>query len=130
MDDRYYQHLQEYDSSAEFNQFQELMARNYYLIYTYDPEGYAEYIAANTYAPHESWDWQGPGQQEHYRSLRRQTQTTKMYQNLSLGVILLNRVISVIDVALLSRQPSESGSALYFTPLQSGGLMLNYRWEF
>ena len=130
MDDRYYQHLQEYDSSAEFNQFQELMARNYYLIYTYDPEGYAEYIAANTYTPDEAWDWQGPGQQEHYRSLRRQTQTTKMYQNLSLGVILLNRVISVIDVALLSRQPSESGSALYFTPLQSGGLMLNYRWEF
>jgi hypothetical protein len=43
--------------------------------------------------------------------------------------MLLNRVISLIDVALISRKPGQP-TALYFTPLESGGLMLNYRMEF
>ncbi len=129
MPESYYQHIQQYASSAEFNQFQELMARNYYLVYTYDPEEFNLYLADNTYTEDEAWQWQSEEQQRHYRKLRRQTQTTKMYQNLSLGVMLLNRAISIIDVALISRD-RKSGSALYFTPLESAGLMLNYQWEF
>lgn len=129
MPDRYYQRLQDYLSSDDFNQYQELMARNYYLIYTYDPDGYGEYILANTYPDSEAWDWQSVEHQDRYRSLRRRTQTAKMYQSLSLGVILLNRAISLIDVALISRDHSQP-TALYFTPLETKGLMLNYRWEF
>lgn len=128
MNDRYYQHIQQYASSDEFNQFQELMARNYFLIYTYDPTGYAEYIVSNTYTEDEAWSWQSAEHQDHYQSLRRKTQTTKMYQNLSLGVLLLNRAISMIDVALISRNPGKETS-LYFSP-QSQGIMLNYRVEF
>ena len=129
MDENYFQHLQQYLSSDEFNRFQELLARNYYLVYSYNPDGYYEYMLANTYAPGEAWSWQSAEHQAHYRSLRRRTQTTKMYQNLSLGALLLNRVISVIDVALLERDP-DSGQTLYFSPLKGEGLMLNYRWEF
>ncbi|MGC9362882.1 MAG: hypothetical protein ACP5F3_08135, partial [Candidatus Syntrophosphaera sp.] len=129
MDEQYYQHIQEYVSSDEFNQFQELNARNYYLIYTYDPEGYSEYMAANTYDPSEAWEWQSEQHQDHYDKLRRDTQTTKMYVNLSLGAIILNRVISVIDVALLSRD-RQSGHTLYFSPDRNYGLTLNYRMEF
>ncbi len=129
MPESYYQHIQEYASSEEFNQFQELMARNYYLIYSYDPANYDLYLAENTYPQDEAWRWQSEQHQQHYRKLRRQTQTVKMYQNLSLGVMLLNRAISIIDVALISRD-RKNGSTLYFTPLESAGLMLNYQWEF
>ena len=125
----YYQHLQQYLSSNEFNQFQDMMARNYYLIYTYDPEGYSQYMIANTYGEAEAWNWQSVEHQDEYRTLRRKAQTTKMYQNLSLGVIILNRAVSMIDVALTKRDP-DSGSAIYFTPTDNHGLMLNYRMEF
>ena len=77
----------------------------------------------------EAWSWQSSYHQDQYRSLRFRTQTAKMYRSLSLGVMLLNRVISLIDVALISRKPGQP-TALYFTPLESGGLMLNYRMEF
>ncbi len=129
MPESYYQVIQQYLSSDDFNLLQILEARNYYLIYNYDPDGYAAYLAANTYTDAEAWAWQSADHQEQYRALRFQTQTTKMYRSLSLGVMLLNRVISLIDVALVSRDPSKP-TALYFTPLQTGGLMLNYRLEF
>lgn len=129
MPDSYYYDIQQYLSSDEFNQYQILEARNYYLIYNYDPEGYAAYLAANTYGEDEAWSWQSSEHQDHYRALRFQAQTVKMYRSLSLGVMLLNRAISLIDVALISRDPDKP-TALYFTPLGSGGLMLNYRLEF
>lgn len=129
MNNTYYQHLQQYLSSDEFNQFQDMMARNYYLIYTYDPDGYNAYILANTYQDTEAWNWQSAEHQDHYRSLRRRAQTAKMYKNLSLGVLLLNRAISMIDTALIKSDPN-SGTALYFSPLEDNGLMLNYRMEF
>ncbi len=129
MPESYYQGLQNYLSSDEYNQLQILEARNYYLIYNYDPAGYEAYLAANTYPDDEAWSWQSAEHQEHYRSLRFRAQTTKMYRSLSLGVMLLNRAISLIDVALISRDP-DAPTALYFTPLREGGLMLNYRLEF
>jgi hypothetical protein len=128
-DERYYQHIQQYLSSDEFNQFQELMARNYYLIYYYDPDGFAEYIAANTYGEDEAWRWQSDKHFRKYRSLRSKTQRTRMYQNLSLGFMLLNRAVSMIDVAFI-RPDAKTPTPLYFTPLDGGGVALNCRLEF
>ncbi|MCB5223669.1 MAG: hypothetical protein GX135_00920 [Candidatus Cloacimonetes bacterium] len=129
MSDKYYQHIQQYLSSDDFNNNQILGARNYYLIYGYDPQAYADYVAENTYSEDEAWAWQSPEHQAHYRSLRYRTQSTKMYQNLSLGVMLLNRFVSLIDVALISRD-SQKPTPVYFSPLENGGLMLNYTLEF
>lgn len=129
MPEAYYQDIQKYLSSDEFNQFQTMNARNYYLIYTYDPEGYLAYLADNNYSEDEAWSWQSSEHQAKYSALRFRTQTNKMYRSLSLGVMLLNRAISLIDVALISRNPDQP-TALYFTPLESNGLMLNYRLEF
>jgi hypothetical protein len=66
--DRYYQHIQQYFSSDEFNQFQEMMARNYYLIYQYEPELFEEYIIANTYNADEAWQWQSTEHHRHYKN--------------------------------------------------------------
>ena len=127
--DSYYQHIQQYMSSAEFNQFQELMARNYFLIYLYDPSGYASYIAANTYSPEEAWNWQSDLHFKHYRALRSKTQKTKMYQNLSLGMLILNRVVSAIDVTFISSDRKRQ-TPIYFSVFGEDGIMLNYRLDF
>lgn len=129
MNDAYYQTIQQHISSDAYNQDQIMNARNFYLISNYNPEGYAIYIAENTYPEEEAWFWQSSEHQANYRALRYQTQTVKMYRNLSLGAMLLNRAISFVDVALITRNPDKP-TALYVTPLESGGLMLNYRLEF
>ncbi len=127
--DSYYQHIQQYLNSDDFNNTQILGARNYYLIYGYNPEAYQEYVEENTYSPEEAWAWQSAEHQAHYRSLRFRTQSTKMYQNLSLGAMLLNRFVSLIDVALISKDPQKP-TPLYFSVQENGGLMLNYNLEF
>lgn len=127
--DSYYQHIQQYLSSEDFNNIQILGARNYYLIYGYNPEAYQQYVDENTYSQEEAWAWQSAEHQAHYRSLRFRTQSTKMYKSLSLGAMLLNRFVSLIDVALISKDP-EKPSPVYFSTSENGGLMLNYNLEF
>lgn len=128
-EERYYQHIQQYISSNEFNRFQELMARNYFLIYIYDPDGYSEYIVANTYSEEEAWSWDSDEHFRRFRKLRSNRQKTKMYHNLSLGVLLLNRVVSMIDTAILSADP-DNDSGVYFSPQGDDGIMINYRLNF
>lgn len=127
--DRYYQHIQQYFSSDEFNQFQEMMARNYYLIYMYEPQMFDEYIAANIYAQDEAWQWQSTEHHKHYKKLRADRQKAKMNNNLSLGLLILNRAISVIDVAFISGKINRP-TPLYLSTDGESALMLNYRLEF
>ena len=129
MPESYYQNLQNYISSDDFNRYEELFARNYYLIYSYNPEGYEEYILANTYSDEESWSWQNQTYQDHYKKLRRRTQKAKIYQNLSVGALVLNRVVSVIDVSLINKKTNRPLS-IYFTPTSNNGLMFNVQLEY
>ncbi len=128
-DDLYYQHIQQYVSSASFNEYQEMMARNYFLIYYYDPAGYEEYVLANTYAADEAWSWQSSVHHKHYKKLRSNRQKAKMYNNLCLGVLILNRAVSMIDTAFISKGSRDS-TPVFFTPTGDLGLMLNYQLEF
>lgn len=130
--DNYFQNLQTYLSSAEFNEYHEMMARNYYMIYmpngVYDQEGYDAYIAQNTYADSLSWSWRNADHLKKYRGIRTSYQTARLNHNLSLGILILNRVISLIDVAFI-KAPGKP-QALYFSPASDTGLMLNYRLDF
>jgi len=128
--DRYYQHIQQYISSDDFNSFQEMKARNYFLIYNYDPDGYAAYMADNLYTDDEGWDWQSPEHQQEFRSLRRQRQKAKMYQNLALGALLLNRAVSVVDALFLSKNKPRPGLPVYLSVSPESALLINYRLEF
>lgn len=129
MPESYYQNLQNYLSSDDFNRYEELFARNYYLIYSYNPEGYEEYILANTYSDEEGWSWQNQTYQDHYKKLRRRTQKAKIYQNLSIGALCLNRIISVIDVSLINKK-TNGPLSIYFTPTSNNGLMFNVQLEY
>lgn len=124
-----YQAVQDYISSDFFNDRQEMMARNYFLITYYEPEAYEEYMAANTYNGIETWSWDSEANWNEYISMRTRVQHTKMSHNLVLGIMLLNRTISAIDTALLSRK-DDRGGTVYFSPSGTVGLMLNYQLNF
>ena len=127
MPDEHYQAVQNYPNSDYYNDIQEMMARNYYLIYNYDPESFAEYISANTYQGNEEWSWQSEEKWEEYKHLRKRHQKTKMNNQLALGLMLLNRGISIIDSSILSKKKH---GEFYLAPLPANGAMLNYQIEF
>ncbi|HOF59446.1 MAG TPA: hypothetical protein PLQ79_07125 [Candidatus Cloacimonadota bacterium] len=128
-DEHYYSHVRKYLSSDDFNLYQEMMARNYYLIYNYDLDAYNTYMADNTYSESEAWHWQSEYHLDQFRKLRSKYMKMRLYQNASLGAVFLNRLISAVDVVFITRKPSGT-TALYFTPSRDDGLMLNYQLEF
>lgn len=127
MPQSHYQAIQDYPSSAYYNDIQEMMARNYFLIYNYDPEGFADYLSRNTYQGSEEWNWQTEAAWKEYKNQRIRHQRTKMSHNLALGIMLFNRAFSAIDSALLA---GKKHGTLYLSPLGTEGAMLNYRIDF
>jgi len=123
----HYQAVQDFVSSDYYNDIQEMMARNYYLIYNYVPEAYLDYIERNTYTGDEAWNWGNEASWQEYKNMRLRHQRTKMSHNFALGIMLLNRAVSAIDSALLSRKLN---GAVYVTPSGLEGAMLNYKIEF
>lgn len=130
--DRYFQNLQSYTSSDEFNDYNEMMARNYYLVYMadgfYDIEGYNAYLANFNYDESQAWNWQNSLFQKQYRKLRTNYQEARLNHNLSLGILILNRAISLLDIAFIKTDGKQQ--ALYFSPAPDAGVMLNYRLDF
>jgi len=125
--DDYYLDLQSYLSSDEYNNYQEMIARNYFLIYGYDPAGFAAYLSTHTYSDDIDWQWQTEEFWKEYKKIRVQYQNARLNRNLALGAILLNRLISMIDVAFT--KPGPKTGEFYVSPI-SNGLMLNYRHNF
>ncbi len=125
-----YQDMQSYLSSDDFNDYQEMRARNYYLIYTYDPDGYAEYLSRNLYTDEEAWHWQSAEHQKEFRNLRRKKQRSAQYQSLALGALLLNRAISTVDALFLSKRPSSKPPAMHIGFNEDKTMMLHYTLEF
>lgn len=124
----YFQHLQNWRSSDEFNRYQQMMARNYFLISNYDPAAYDAYIAANTYSDDEAWAWENDSQWSQYRKTRTKYQEAKLYNNMVLGTLLLNRIVSMLDVVFIKNQVGTQN--LYFSPDNNLGLRINYQMEF
>lgn len=121
----YYQAMQNYFSSDEYNKYQEMLARNYFLIYNNDPEGYAAYMASHQFSEAESWKWESQKHWETYKNLRRKHQKNQINQTLALGIMLFNRAVSVLDNAIL-----KSPGQLQAAPFGKDGLSLGYEINF
>lgn len=121
----HFQAVQEYYSSEDFNKFQEMMARNYFVIYQNDMEAFQAYMAANSYEGLESWEWQSPLHWETYKDMRRKHQKTKINHTLALGIMLLNRAIGMVDIAIL-----KTDGGLQARPHGADGVLLSYELHF
>ncbi len=121
----HYQAIQDYISSDDYNDFQDMQARNFFMIYHNDIQAYIDYMETHTYTGEESWQWQSPMHWETYIDMRKGHQRIKISHTLALGMMLLNRGISIIDTAILSKNAS-----LYASPNGADGMMLNYEMRF
>ncbi|MFA7542866.1 MAG: hypothetical protein WCY84_00695 [Candidatus Cloacimonadaceae bacterium] len=121
----YYQAMQNYYSSDEYNEFQEMLARNYFLIYNNDPEGYEAYMATHYFSEEESWRWESQKHWEAYKNLRRKHQKSQINHTMALGIMLFNRAVSVLDNAIL-KGPGQ----LQATPFGKDGISLGYEINF
>ena len=134
MDDEYYQLIQNYMSSEEYNDNIIRDARNYFLIYNTDPEGYEAYLEANLISEEDSWHWNNNDQWISYRSLRLKKQDYEIYTNFAFAAAILNRIISIIDSAVEARKLKRSGQYLGKLSVNPDwnkkGIEINYEYRF
>lgn len=126
--DQFYLDLQSYTSSEEYNDYYVMIARNYFLIEHYDPIGFNDYVSSHIYGDDLSWEWKTGENWKEYKKIRTQYQKARLNKNLALGAMLLNRMISLIDVAFTRGKPHNV--EIHVSPTGNTGLMLNYSYHF
>lgn len=134
MDDAYYQLIQNYMSSEEYNDNIIRDARNYFLIYNEDQEGYDAYLEANLIPEENSWHWDNNKEWSEYTKLRLTKQDYEIYSNFAFAAAILNRIISVIDSAMEAKKFNRSGQYLGKLSVQPDwnkkGMKINYEYRF
>ncbi len=124
-----YNLIQDYVSSEEYNLKVELFARNYYLIINNNPELYQEYLTRYQIPADQSWDWKSESNRAKYNNIRQRRQKYEIYSNFAFSALILNRVISAIDAARMSK--SYNKHRVYASPHADGrGISLNYEINF
>ncbi|RLC56414.1 MAG: hypothetical protein DRH89_05720 [Candidatus Cloacimonadota bacterium] len=134
MDDAYYQLIQNYISSEEYNDDIIRDARNYFLIYLTDPEGYEAYLEAHLIPEENSWRWDNNNEWYKYINLRLKKQDYEIYSNFAFAAAILNRIVSVIDSAMEVKKLNRSGQYLGKLSVQPDwdkrGIKIKYEYHF
>ncbi|NQT65803.1 MAG: hypothetical protein HQ554_06455 [FCB group bacterium] len=134
MDDDYYQLIQNYMSSEEYNDDIIRDARNYFLIYLTDPEGYEAYLETYLIPEENSWHWDNNNEWSEYINLRLKKQDYEIYSNFAFAAAILNRIVSVIDSAMEAKRLNRSGQYLGKLSIQPDwnkiGMKINYEYRF
>jgi hypothetical protein len=132
--DDYYQNLQKYKSSAEFNENIERYARNILLIYYEDTAAYEEYLDTWLIPDDESWDWETDKNWVDYRQIRRQKQDYELYSKFTFAGLLLNRFISMVDTAIstgkYNRKLEKFGTLDISPDFEKNGVRIVYEYKF
>jgi TM2 domain-containing membrane protein YozV len=107
-----YQAMHNYSSSEIYNESRILSARNYYLIYNNDPQGYEDYVNEHTFHGSESWDWGNRTDWMKYRDIRKKKQSYGVYKNLAISGLVINHLVSVIQTVIATRPHKDGLSKL------------------
>ncbi len=133
-DDSYYQRIQNYYSSDDYNEEVIRDARNYYLIYSNDQDAYQEYLDRYLIVEEEAWKWESQSNWREYKRRRTRKQDMEIYANFALGAALLNRVVSIIATAGSARKYNHELQMLKNVSiepdLRNKGIRLNYAIHF
>lgn len=129
----YYELLHNWKSSEEYNNYYEMLARNYFLIVNSDPDAYNEFISTHSYTGDTAWRWKSNKDWKQYRQIRKDKQTMIMNQKLAIGAAIVNRLISVIDAAIVTKAVNRKTiqTSVNVSPdFQSNGFVINCSLEF
>ncbi|HOD17519.1 MAG TPA: hypothetical protein PLF50_02045 [Candidatus Cloacimonadota bacterium] len=128
----YYDLLQKYYCSADYNADMELYFRNLGLMQYNNPDYYANEISAYSIPDSVAWQWSNHQTWKKYKSIRRDRQRTLMNQKLAIGAAFANRAVSILDAMFLTRNNNEkTKSGIILAPdFQRNGAFLIYSMEF
>lgn len=135
--DRYYQRIQDYFSSEEYNESVISFARNVYLSANspyYNPAYYYEYLDLYLIPDEQAWDWQNNKNWYKYKDLRREKQDFEILMNFTFGAAILNRIVSIIDSAIsvkkVNRKNSLLGNLVIEPDWKKKGMRISYEYNF
>lgn len=96
--------LENYASSDEYNLD---VAREARQLYPDDFSAREEYLKANSFTGEDAWEWESDSLFSEYALQRTRMRTARQVSSAFLGVMLLNRVVSMFDVTFFSPLTSE-----------------------
>lgn len=108
-DTEFYNHLARYESSGFDTGGYNAWVRKIALeTYPYDPLLQQEYIDTHSYGDDKYWSWDDSGKRSEYNRLRNRSSDFKDYALVAGGVMLLNHLVSGIDVMRYTAKPRSS----------------------
>lgn len=116
--DDYYHAVERYRTNETYN---EEVRREARALHPYDLEAQRQYILENGYWGEDGWSWDDDGAWEEYAHLRTMSRDYLHKATYCLGATLLNRVVSAIFAAKLTKDRSAR--------LEEGNPGLNLRFE-
>jgi len=128
----YYELIHRYYNSNVYNAEVELYFRNLGLSRYNDPNYYNEEILLYSIPSEDSWQWDNEADWNKYRSIRKDKQTQVLNKKLAIGAAIANRVISVLDAAILTKKYNKGLHPTFsLTPdFINNGAILNCSLEF
>jgi hypothetical protein len=128
----YYKLLHNWQSSDEYNSAVEMYFRNLGLARYNDPFYYNSEIETYHLDSAEGWQWNSIADWKKYKSIRKDKQTQILQKKMAIGAAIANRVISVIDSAVLTKRYNKRFKpSLSVTPdFINDGAMLSLNLEF
>lgn len=126
--DEFYRRLGKYSSSGyDQGGYNSMVLQEAQRLYPGDLELQQNYIDANAYSDQFFWDWDSEGKQSEYLGMRSKMQDLKDFGMMATGVLIVNHLVSGIDVLRYFAQSKRSQVYLDLkdrTPM----LMLNLEW--
>jgi len=133
-DSHYYQTLQQYMSSDDYNAKIQFDAWEYFYLHNHDYDSYEKYVAENSISPEKSWKWKSVKDWNKYHKLRNDHQNFEVYAKLAVGAIVVNHIISGIDALREARFKNKifgKQAELFITPeFNKIGFTANYVLHF
>ncbi len=113
-DREYFDNLEDYDSSSDYNLLVEREASHYY---PNDPQKQKEYINEHSYYGEDTWNWDTVANRNVYWEKRRIMRENLRRASFMTGFMLINRLVSILNVAVFKQ---ESGFGLETEPGKIG----------
>lgn len=100
-DDDFYRVIGNYVSSDGPFSANEQVRRQARAIYPDNPDAQAQYFNENAYTGNNAWQWQSTQLLDRYRDLRTSSLDAYHRSDLSVGLLVANRLLSIIDAGIL-----------------------------
>lgn len=94
--DQYYDLLQNYASSTDYNNNVYIYGRYYLNSAGWTEQEYDEFIANNLYVGNEAWNWSDEDKRMHFGDLRQDRNKFKIISQFCIGAMVVNRIVSVV----------------------------------